>query len=96
MTIVTDVEFFFDPSCPWTWITSRWLATVASHRDLAVTWRTWSLPMNNEGRELPAHLPAESRERIRAGVVFSVGALRVLEATNASGGKILIGRTSRD
>jgi hypothetical protein len=92
MMIVSDVEFFFDPGCPWTWVTSRWLATVASHRDLAVTWRTWSLPMNNEGRELPAHLPAESRERILAGMVFSVGALRVLEATNASGGSDAVGR----
>jgi hypothetical protein len=47
-----------------------------SHRDLAVTWRTWSLPINNEGRELPAPLPAESRQRILVGVIFSLGALR--------------------
>jgi 2-hydroxychromene-2-carboxylate isomerase len=77
---MTDVEFFFDPSCPWTWVTSRWLATVAPQRQLAVTWRPWSLPIKNEGRELPASMPAELRERIRAGQSFSVRALRVLAA----------------
>jgi hypothetical protein len=92
MAIVTDVEFFFDPGCPWTWVTSRWLATVASHRNLAVTWRTWSLPMNNEGRELPAHLPATLRARILASAAFSVRALRVLEAANASDGSDAMGR----
>jgi hypothetical protein len=92
MAIVTDVEFFFDPGCPWTWVTSRWLATVALHRDLAVAWRTWSLPMNNEGRELPAHLPVKVRERILASEVFSVRALRVLEAANASDNNDAVGR----
>ncbi|MDQ6617077.1 MAG: DsbA family protein [Actinomycetota bacterium] len=80
---MTDVEFFFDPSCPWTWITSRWLATVAPERQLAVTWRTWSLAIKNEGKELPPNVPAEWRERILAGRAFSTGALRVLEAAGA-------------
>jgi 2-hydroxychromene-2-carboxylate isomerase len=83
MTTVTDVEFFFDPSCPWTWVTSRWLAAVAPERQLAVTWRPWSLPIKNEGRELPDHLPAALRERIEAGRAFATPALRVLEAAGA-------------
>lgn len=89
---MTEVELFFDPSCPWTWVTSRWLATVAPERDLAVTWRTWSLPIKNEGRELPAHLPPELRARIQAGQGFSTQALRVLEAANASGGNEAVGQ----
>jgi len=89
---VTEVEFFFDPSCPWTWVTSRWLATVAPHRGLEVTWRTWSLPMKNEDREPPDHLPAELKARIRAGQAFSVGALRVLEAAAAGPDHEAIGR----
>jgi 2-hydroxychromene-2-carboxylate isomerase len=89
---VTEVDFFFDPSCPWTWVTSRWLATVAPERDLAVTWRTWSLAIKNEGQEFPAHLPAELRERILAGRAFSQGALRVLEAARQSGGDDAVGR----
>jgi len=83
---MTDVEFFFDPSCPWTWVTSRWLAAVAPERQLQVTWRTWSLPMKNAGRELPADMPAEWRKRILAGKAFSIQALRVLEAVGAKEG----------
>ncbi|MDQ1412263.1 MAG: hypothetical protein QOE07_851 [Acidimicrobiaceae bacterium] len=89
---MTDVEFFFDPSCPWTWVTSRWLATVAPQRQLAVTWRPWSLPIKNEGRELPASMPAELRERILAGQGFSVRALRVLAAARDQAGAEAPGR----
>jgi 2-hydroxychromene-2-carboxylate isomerase len=89
---VIDVEFFFDPSCPWTWTASRWLATVAPERNLTVTWRTWSLPIKNEGRELPASMPAALRDRILAGQAFSVGALRVLAATGAEAGNEAVGR----
>ncbi len=89
---MTDVEFFLDPSCPWTWVTSRWLATVAPDRQLAVTWRTWSLPIKNEGKELPPTVPAEWRERILAGQAFSTKALRVLEAVGAKEGNEAEGR----
>jgi protein-disulfide isomerase-like protein with CxxC motif len=89
---MTDVEFFFDPSCPWTWVTSRWLATVAPERQLAVTWRPWSLPIKNEGRELPPSMPAELRERILAGQRFSVRALRVLAAAGDKAGNEARGR----
>jgi DSBA-like thioredoxin domain len=82
---MTNVEFFFDPSCPWTWVTSRWLASVAPRRQLEVTWRTWSLGFKNEGRELPPDLPAEWRERIRASQAFAAPALRVLQAAGDEG-----------
>jgi 2-hydroxychromene-2-carboxylate isomerase len=45
---VTDVEFFFDPVCPWAWITSRWVDEVAKQRSYDVTWRFISLRMINE------------------------------------------------
>src|ERR1700738_1134701 len=82
---MVNVEFFFDPSCPWTWVTSRWLATVAPQRDLAVTWRPWSLAIKNEGKELPPDLPAVWRRRIDATKAFAVPALRVLEAAGTEG-----------
>ncbi|WP_394263942.1 DsbA family protein [Trueperella sp.] len=47
------VNFWFDPSCPWTWITSRWLVEVSELRDLDVTWRPFSLFELNRDRELP-------------------------------------------
>jgi 2-hydroxychromene-2-carboxylate isomerase len=45
------LDFFFDPGCPWTWRTSRWVLDVAPRRDITVRWRAYSLDMKNE---LPA------------------------------------------
>lgn len=45
---MADIEFFFDPMCPWAWITSRWTTEVASQRDLEVEWRFISLKLLNE------------------------------------------------
>ncbi len=47
-----NVDFWFDPSCPWTWITSRWLVEVSGLRDLSITWHSFSLWELNRGREL--------------------------------------------
>ncbi|QNE47219.1 disulfide bond formation protein DsbA [Glaciihabitans sp. INWT7] len=44
----TAVDFWFDPSCPWAWMTSRWLDEVAVLRDLEVTWHVMSLAVLNE------------------------------------------------
>jgi hypothetical protein len=45
---VSDLEFFFDPVCPWAWITSRWVDEVSKQRNYDVTWRFISLRMINE------------------------------------------------
>jgi len=47
---MADIEFFFDPMCPWAWITSRWVKEVAGQRDLEVDWRFISLERLNESK----------------------------------------------
>ena len=51
MTDQADVEFFFDPICPWAWLTSRWVAEVAAQRDLNVDWRFISLWFVNSDKD---------------------------------------------
>jgi len=46
-------RFWFDPLCPWAWITSRWMHEVTAIRDVEVEWKVMSLAILNEGNEVP-------------------------------------------
>lgn len=42
------IDFYFDPSCPFCWITSRWLVQVSAEREIEITWRPFSLALKND------------------------------------------------
>jgi mycothiol-dependent nitroreductase-like protein len=85
---MADVEFFFDPICPWAWITSRFTVEVARQRDLAVEWKFICLRMVNETKDYDREFPA--------GYVNAHGGgrrmLRIAAAAREAGGNDAVGR----
>ena len=57
-----DIEFFWDPVCPFAWQTSRWLRRVAQLRGLTVDWRFINLSILNEERDYDDEFPEGYRE----------------------------------
>ena len=62
MTNRDRADVWFDPMCPWCWITSRWALEVATHRDIQVTFHLMSLAVLNDGKEIPPEFAERAKQ----------------------------------
>lgn len=66
--MAADIHFYFDPVCPFCWLTSKWVRMVQAERDLTVDWRFISLRLINEHIDYDAHFPPEYEAGHTAGL----------------------------
>ncbi|MFM1905739.1 MAG: hypothetical protein RIT32_535 [Actinomycetota bacterium] len=77
-----QADFWFDPLCPWAWLTSRWMLEVEKVREVQVSWRVMSLSYLNSNKEVS--------EKYKAKLLAGWGPVRVIEAARASHGDQIV------
>ncbi len=81
--ILEQINFHFDPVCPWAWLTSRWAARLEELGEISLDWRFFSLGI--------VHLePGEEADLAPVG--YSGQALQMLSLARRQGGKELVGK----
>ena len=92
-----DIRFYFDPVCPFAWMTSKWVRMVAAQRDYTVDWRFISLRLINSGIDYDSHFPAGYEEGHTSGLrLLRVAARARAEHGRTAVGRVLRGRQQRD
>ena len=84
---MADLHFYFDPVCPFAWMTSRWVRTVAARREYDVDWRFISLRLLNAHVDYDSHFPPE----YEAGHTAGLRLLRVAARTREEHGRAAVG-----
>jgi hypothetical protein len=87
MTAPADLHFYFDPVCPFAWLTSKWVRMVAAQRDYRVDWRFISLRILNANIDYASHFPPE----YEAGHTAGLRLLRVAARVRAEHGRDAVG-----
>ena len=97
----SKVEMFFDPMCPWAWMTSRWLLEVAEVRSIEPSWHVMSLAYLNADKEIPQEYreilePAWGPVRVAIAAAQSEGDQVLLPLYTALGNRIHLEHRSID
>ncbi len=85
--MTADLHFYFDPVCPFAWMTSKWVRQVAAQREYAVDWRFISLRLLNAHVDYATHFPPD----YEAGHTAGLRLLRVAARVRAEHGREAVG-----
>jgi predicted DsbA family dithiol-disulfide isomerase len=82
--VTETVDFWFDPLCPWAWLTSRWMLQVEEVRDVKTNWHVMSLGILNAGKE-------DVTDQYKELMKLAMGPVRVcIAAEQAKGPDVLL------
>jgi hypothetical protein len=83
----SDLHFYFDPVCPFAWMTSKWVRLVAAQREYDVDWRFISLRLLNANVDYATHFPEYYEEEHTSGLRL----LRVFARVRREHGRAAVG-----
>jgi hypothetical protein len=88
VSAAADIDFYFDPVCPFAWLTSRWVRSVMTQRGYTTRWRLISLRLLNADVDYDSHFPPE----YEAGHTAGLRLLRLTARARSEHGPDVVGR----